>query len=405
MLLQKLQQKRRLHILGVNSGTSVDGLDLSLVSVSEKKGAAVKVRELSQRSISYPVALRKRLLELGQTQMVDIEQLALTDEALGEFIGKRCRRFIQDQMRKGIRIDCIASHGQTIRHLPQSREILGESVNATVQIGSAERIAAHCERTVISNFRQADTALGGEGAPITTPAVYAALAHKTQSRAVVNIGGIANLFYIPAGKNLSQAQAFDIGPGNMLLDLATKKLFSKDFDKSGALAASGTVSVRLLTLLESKRFFAESNNSTQSTGRERYGDLALERVLATAKQLKLRPRDILATLSQLSAQKITLAFDKLSQSDSRLSEAHITGGGLKNKNLIKRISSEAGELRIKKLQELGFHPDFFEALCYAILGYYCVKGIALPLSTPQRNTRRPILGRISQAPRKVNSKL
>lgn len=402
-MLSKLLNKKRLCVLGVNSGTSVDGLDLSLARISERRGGGLAVAELAHRSVKYPLELRSQLLELGHAELVKLDELTLTDEALGAFIGKRCRKFIADQRRSGLRVDCVASHGQTIRHLPKTRRFLEESINSTVQIGSAERIAALTGLPVISSFRQADTALGGEGAPITTTAVAAALAHARESRLLVNIGGIANLFYLPAEKPLRAAEACDIGPGNMLLDLASSELFGREYDKKGALAASGAVSARLLTLLESERFFDGGSDTTRSTGRERYGAAAFRKILSLAKELKLSDRDLLATLSQFSAERILLAALKIAERDKHLKTIHLTGGGPKNRDLFKRIKSGSGALRVRGLQELGFHPDFFEALCFAILGYYCIRGIGAP-STKIDQTSRPILGRISQAPLTASAK-
>ncbi len=408
-MLKRLLTKNTLCVLGINSGTSTDGLDLALVKVSKTKNGALRIRPLLERAVRYPVSVRKTLLELADSVELAPEELALVDEALGDLIGQAAESFIASARRKNLRPEMIASHGQTIRHHPQKVSRLGRNISATLQIGAPERIASRTGLPVVSHFRQADTALGGEGAPITTSAVYHILRSARTSRLLINIGGIANFFHIRKENADSSGEARDIGPGNVLLDMAAQELFSEDYDRGGKRAASGTVSQRLFSLLSSQNFFGRAK--TLSFGREQYTPASLRKILKLARDMELASEDILATLVELSAQKIISATEKILCGDRHLKDVYLSGGGAKNRMMVRRIREQLPALRISSINELGYHPDFFESVCYGVLGYCClhaIPGIQRSVkidsgSHPKSSVRKasPILGRICQAPKLV----
>lgn len=397
---------KTLTILGINSGTSADGLDFALVRIRQSKSSIPKLTTLAQGETKYPASLRRDLLEMADSFEVTLEKVALLDEALGEFIGRRAESFLSRVLDANTVVDAVASHGQTIRHHPAKKKIAGFSVSATMQIGSPERISAKTALPVISHFRQAHTALGGEGAPITTTAVHLAASDKFENRIILNIGGIANLFYLPANGEVSETRALDIGPGNVLLDQAARELFAKKFDRSGACAAQGVVSKRLLSILLSKRFFEVANNQrTISTGREKYGPLIIEKILDQARSLELSKNDTMATLSQLSA---SLIFQKINSLKKKLRvnlSVCVSGGGAKNTDLIRRIREGLENTSCHSLRTIGYDPDCFEALSYALLGYLRLQGMpSAPLksaATAKQKSRtklQPILGRVCLPP-------
>lgn len=409
-MLKRLLSKNTLCILGINSGTSTDGLDLALVKVSNTKSGALRIKPLLERAVRYPASVRKTLLELANSETVAPQELALVDEALGDVIGQAAESFIASARQKGLRPELIASHGQTIRHHPQIVSRFGRKISATLQIGAPERIASRTGLPVVSHFRQADTALGGEGAPITTSAVYHILRNSHTSRLLINIGGIANFFHIHKKNAGSFGEARDIGPGNALLDMAAQELFSEEYDRGGKRAASGTVSLRLFSLLSSEKFFGGAK--TRSLGREQYTPASLRKILKFARDMELSSEDILATLVELSARKIISATEKIVSGDTHLKDVYLSGGGVKNRLMVKRIRAELPTLRINSIRELGYHPDFFESVCYAILGYCCLHSIpGIPPSlnrdrgSAQQSSVRlpaPILGRICQAPKLIS---
>ncbi len=414
--LETLLRRKTVTVLGINTGTSIDGLDLSIVRISQKGNS--QITPLKHRSVSFPVKLRTELMDIASQPTTSLERFSLLDEALGEFIGRAAVSFIKLCHKHSIKVDFIASHGQTVRHHPQFTKIADISVRSTLQIGSPERIAAATQRLVVSHFRQADTALGGEGAPITTEAVHRSLGTEKQSRLIVNIGGIANFFYLPARKQTEAPLAEDIGPGNLLLDQVTQTLFDKPFDKSGSLAKSGVVHQRLLKkLLEGNYFIGNHTHKNQSTGREQYGAEAIKKILKCAKTLRVDNNSILTTLTELTALKIYQRLAPLLSADKSLQGIYLTGGGAKNTFLVRRLrnifsKTEANDSwNVSSISTLGMNPDSFEATCFAVLGWMCLYGIPTQLttntlktsSTSKRLAKRsyqlsPILGRIVQAP-------
>lgn len=412
--LQVLLRRKTLTVLGVNSGTSIDGLDLSLVRIGPSRSSdpnRLRITQMAQRAVSFSGELHDELLHLATDRLIQPERLALVDEAFGEFIGRSCRAFIRRCASQGLKVDCISSHGQTVRHHPHQEIVAGFPVRSTLQIGAPERIAAVSDRIVISHFRQADTALGGEGAPITTSAVYHCLSDRNKSRLIVNIGGIANFFYLPAGTPSAGTLAEDIGPGNLLLDQLTKTLFDKPYDKRGALAVSGTINRRLLKTLTGESFFSFRRSQQLSTGREQYGNKAVRKILKRANALSLDSYSILATVAELVAVKICERLLPMLSADKRLTGVYLTGGGAKNSFLVKRLrahfSDADSQYRVRSLKALGVGPDSFEATCYAILGWMCLHGVSSGSVANQTRSKKrkacaPILGRIIQPPQTRN---
>ncbi|HSH00081.1 MAG TPA: anhydro-N-acetylmuramic acid kinase [candidate division Zixibacteria bacterium] len=403
MTLSRLLTRKSLRILGVNSGTSADGLDFALLELSDNPRGRLRIKPLATGSASYSPEIRALALHLADTPSVAPEELALADEALGEFTGRRVRTFLRRCQKNGFTVDCIALHGQTVRHHPQRRRIANFPVNTTLQLTSPERVAALTERIVISHFRQADTALGGEGAPITTGAVAAALGGGAESRVILNLGGIANYFYLPAQRLHSQAQAVDIGPANVLLDQSAARLFGEPFDRHGARAGAGSVNTQLLRL--ARRICADKSTTTRSTGRERFGPAVLETILQAAGQAGLSAADTQATIAEATALTIAEQVNKLARRDRSLGVIYLTGGGLQNRDLVRRLQAALDNLVLQPISKLGYSPKFFEASCFAILGYFGLRGRPAAAAGERTSRRRaPILGRITQPPVKLSGK-
>ena len=402
MRLASLITRKTVHILGMNSGTSADGVDFALVKISPGRsdsGREIQARELLTGYSRYTGELRELALRLADSERVSLNEIALADEALGEFTARKARSFIARCMRRGLQVDCVASHGQTVRHHPETANIAGINVKATLQLGSPERIASKTGLVCISHFRQADIAIGGEGAPITTGAVAAVTRHPTKSRLILNLGGIANYFYIPAIDSTIPVRAEDVGPANVLLDQAARRLFGVPFDKNGARAGSGTVSERLCDIIGSVFSLYAAHARTVSTGREQYGPEVVGAIINEGKKLNLSSADILATISQLTARNIAQGLRPVLKADENLDEVYITGGGLRNRDLTGRLRLELDVSQVSSIKMLGYSPDNFEALCFATLGYFCLKGKSAgeALQTP-RSGPYPIPGRICQPP-------
>lgn len=396
MNLNRLHSRRRLTVLGMNSGTSIDAVDLALIEIA-RRGKNCTCRFLGGMEKKYPALLRDRLLAAADSDTVSFAEFTSLDYELGLFMGKAARQFITRTGKKRVQVDLVASHGQTIQHLPGRIIVDGKPAHATVQIGSLDRIAAQTGRVTVGDFRLADVALGGEGAPITVGAMHRLFGDKKESRVIVNIGGVANYFYFPAGSSLNDCQAADCGPGNLLSDLLCRKLFAKPFDKDGALARAGQVSRRLLSLLLAHPFFTE--RSDISTGRESFGPELADRIVTLGSELSLTPHDMLATAAALTIEGIISSLAHLKPATPPARKLYLTGGGARNRFFLRGLQDRLPEMEVERIDALGIRAGLVEAAAYAVMGEACLRGESLAAGvTGLRTDAHPILGKIAQPP-------
>jgi anhydro-N-acetylmuramic acid kinase len=294
-------------------------------------------------------------------------------------------------------VDAVASHGQTVRHLPQQSKFAGFDVHGTMQLGSLEQIASHTGKMVVGDFRQADIALGNEGAPITTSAMQRLFATPRESRLIVNIGGMANYYYFPASRSLLPMVAADCGPGNSLCDILAARLFGQPCDRGGKLATGGQISKRLLSLLLGEPFF---KGTTLSTGREVFGQSLAERILGHGSRLGLSKYDVLATASALTSASIANSIRHFARRDKALGRLYLTGGGVHNRFFLRHLRALVNGLEVVTVASLGYDPDLVEAAAFAIMGEAALRGETLSTGFAGRggNRRKAVLGRIVQPP-------
>lgn len=388
-MLNRLIKKKKLLILGINSGTSIDSLDLALTEIT--RSSAYTVKFLSGADIPFPKTLKESLKSAADNRTVSLEEILLLDNKLGRFIGTEAKKFVTSFQKNNKRkIDIIASHGQTIRHLPDKNN------SATCQIGSPACIAQETKLPVIADFRQADIAFGNEGAPITTGAVAKMFSDSKQSILILNIGGMANYFYLPAKSVKSEILAEDIGPGNILSDLLAQTLFGKKSDKNGAIASKGTISKRLLTLLSADSFFSSQQ---KSTGRESFGKSTIEKIILFQKQFELPSEDLFTTVIELTCSEISKQLVKLTKKDKKIKKLYLTGGGRKNIFLVKQLQSKLPELQICSIDEMGISGDYLEAVSYAVLAEHTLRAKPIHRVT-DKNGFTPLLGMIHLPPQK-----
>lgn len=398
-MLKRLLNKKKLVVLGLNSGTSADALDLAALRI-ERRGRKITVRFLDGAVRRYPERLRQATLEAADSSHCNPDKLVLLHNSLGAFYGREADKYIRKLGLKGISVDLVASHGQTVRHLPQKVRTAGFAVNGSLQLGSLDRIAAATGKMVVGDFRQADIALGHEGAPITVAAMSRLFAHPNESRMILNIGGMSNFFYLPTARSGFCTQAADCGPGNSLLDLLSKKLYGEKYDRHGRRALAGEISQRLLSILLAEPFFS---GKARSTGREAFGDQLADRMITVGKKLKLRAEDLMATAAELTVTAIVYGIEKLLVRDHNVTKLYLTGGGLKNRFLRRRLAEVFDDLEVGSISELGVDPDLVEAAAYAVMGEACLRSESLPTVFDQsgRQKRQPVLGLIAQPPQGV----
>jgi anhydro-N-acetylmuramic acid kinase len=387
MKLDRLQRKQELTILGINSGTSADGIDLAVVRCRTGQ----PIRFIDGTTIPYSRAIRSLILETADTPTTSVERLIRLDNLLGITFGNAAAKFIHQLKRRRIPIDAIASHGQTVRHIPTPVKLAGIAVHGTLQLGSLDQIAARTGKIVVGDFRQADIALGNEGAPITVAAVARIFGSSRESRLVLNVGGMANYFYLPS--NSTRIIAEDTGPGNVLSDLLTHRLFGRRYDRNGALAAKGCASLQLLKAVQS------ASHHTRSTGRELYGAALADKLMAQGTKLRLSHHDLLATAVELTVETIAARIAPILRKDRSIRKLYLTGGGIHNSFLRQRLHGRLS-LPVTTVTELGMDPDLVEAASFAVMGAACLRSEPMRTQFKGADSQKvkPISGRIVQPP-------
>jgi anhydro-N-acetylmuramic acid kinase len=357
-MLTKLLSRKKLRILGINSGTSTDGVDLALITFSSaaKKTA---VSFIKGGMVAYPRRIKKVLERLIEDTAVSLKELGRIDIAYGAYLGKAATRFLRDE---NLAADLLASHGQTIAHYPAKANTLGQRLGTTIQIGDGNAIAVACDLPVVSDFRRADIALGGEGAPLTPFINQMLFGDSRKSRIIVNIGGIANFSCHPAGGGIDDVRGGDCGPGNVLSDMACRLLFHKPYDRDGKIAAGGEALedvVDLITEADKKRGI--------SAGREQFDQYLMARLVHKTRRLKAGERDLVASITEATVRSIYRTLARYLK-DPGLEGIYITGGGRYNKYMIERLRQICAPIEVRPIEELGYDGDFLEAVSFAVLG-------------------------------------
>jgi anhydro-N-acetylmuramic acid kinase len=437
-------------VIGLISGTSVDGIDAALVEISDTPSLTVNL--LAGTTYPYPAALRDRILAVCGGAALSMAELAELDDAIAHQFAEAAIA-IQTGHRPA---DLIGSHGQTVYHRPPEKD-QGERIKAknpsssfilhpsslqlgySLQIGRGALIAHLTHITTISNFRAADIAAGGQGAPMVPPVDVALLTHPTYNRCVQNIGGIGNVAYLPAKNQVSGVRCqvsgndpgmgkqediansdstpnsklqtpnskllptpylahpilgWDTGPGNVLIDLAVQHFSggTKTYDKDGAWAASGTPEVELVNRWLQQDFFHQ--RPPKSTGRELFSPAYLEQCLQDAVGRSLTSADLLATLTELTAASIADSYRRfLPQLPDQVL---LCGGGSKNLYLRQRLQTYLIESSVLTTDEVGLSADFKEAIAFAVLAYWRYHKIPGNLPEVTGAERAVLLGEIHQ---------
>lgn len=361
-----------MRIIGLMSGTSVDGIDAALVEI-EGDRTTLKTHLLQAQTYPYPDSLRSQILAVCSGAKLDLESLAHLDDQIAQAFAQAAIAINQGHPKA----DLIGSHGQTVFHRPYNNATDPTGLGYSVQMGRGDLIAHLTAIETISNFRAADIAAQGQGAPLVPPIDAALLTHPHHSRAIQNIGGIGNVTYLPAGQStLNSGQAkpqtpilgWDTGPGNMLLDLAISQFTQgqQSYDLNGQWAATGKICHELVTSWLSQPFFQQS--PPKSTGREQFSATYLETCHQEAAPFHLSPADFLATLTELTARSIALSYEQFLP--ALPDEVLLCGGGSRNGYLKSRIQANLPRSTVLTTDEAGINADAKEAIAFAVLAYW-----------------------------------
>jgi len=368
------------------SGTSADGVDVAIADISPRRA-----RLLAFATVPYPPAVREAVLSLaaGRGSPADV---CHWNFALGELFAEA---LTAAAARAGLElrsIELVGSHGQTICHLPRGRRQGGRTVRSTLQIAEPSVIAERTGITTVADFRPRDVAAGGQGAPLVPLADRFLFAHRTRGRVMLNLGGIANVTYLPPGGGLGGVLAFDTGPGNMVLDrLAWRATRGRrGFDRDGRLAAAGRPDGPLLLELLRHPYFRR--RPPKSTGREEFGWDYADSLWRRCRRRKMRPADVLATAAALTAASVADACRRFLS--GRVDEVIASGGGAHNPVLMAMLHERLEPVPLRTTAAFGVDVDAKEALAFAILAARTARGLAgnVPGAT---GARRPaVLGKI-----------
>lgn len=409
--------KKDMIVAGVMSGTAADGINVALVRVGRtgfsgfrhNSGAAASrlrrrvarshtIELLGHSEHSYPPKVRAAVLAAMNSQGASVADLARLNFLLGELYAEAV---LAAQRKFRVKAGLVGCHGQTLYHQGDARPFLGRNVPATWQTGEGAVIAARVGVPVVSDFRPADMAAEGKGAPLVPYLDYLLFCNPKIGRVVQNIGGIANLTAIPAGVTASRVLAFDTGPGNMVIDAVTEALFGRPFDRGGTIASSGMVIDAVLEQILERDFFRRKPPKT--AGREEFGREFVREFLRLCRHAGRQ--DVVATATALTAQSITDAVQRFvmqksgSASKESVGEMILSGGGARNATLVGMLAKPLARLgiRLRFSDELGLPSEAKEAVAFAVLAYETWNRRPSNVPSATGAKRAAVLGKISYA--------
>jgi len=384
-------------VLGLMSGTSADGIDVALARISGTP-PNLNAKLLGHTSVKFPPALRKEILRVAEQHPITAGALSQLNFRLGElFAGAAlaaCRKFRIAPKK----IALIGSHGQTIFHQGRPVPYFAGPTASTLQIGEASIISARTGITTIGDFRPADIALGGQGAPLVPYADYLLYRHPKLGRVSLNLGGIANITVLPAAAKAEQVFAFDTGPANMLIDALVSHFTSgrQRFDKNARLASQGRSIPALLDNLLSDPYLKLA--PPKSTGREYFGHGYLKKLLELGRPHRAEPNDLIRAATIFTALSVVDALNRFVLPKTKIHQLIVSGGGAHNPLILAQLSAALPGVEILPSSRLGVPEDAKEALAFALLAYetFHQRPANVPSATGARGPA--ILGKISYAP-------
>lgn len=395
---------RALVVAGVMSGTSADGVDVAVCRISPalREGGTPRVKLLGHAGFAYPKGIRAAVLEAMDAQAIPVAELARLNWRLGEAyadaVAKAAEQF-------GVKLNLVGCHGQTVYHQGVAEKYLGKPLQCTWQMGEASVIAERLRVPVVSDFRPADMAAGGQGAPLVPMLDYCAFRSDKISRVLQNLGGIGNLTAIPAGATADGVMAFDTGPGNMVIDGCMKRLYEREFDRNGVVARRGKVLENVVAELMQEAYF--SALPPKSCGREQFGEAFVSRFISMCRKAggrEDRDEDVITTATALTAASISDAYRKfvwghLGQKAPLATKIEyvVAGGGTKNSTLMEMLRKglEPLGVKVRLMEDLGIPAQGKEGMAFALMAWLTWWGLVgnVPAAT---GAKRPVvLGKVT----------
>ncbi len=386
--LRRLLDTPERVVAGLMSGTSLDGIDVAIARIGGS-GRTLRIEPLTCRHTPYAADLRAVLLRNVEAATSNVRDLAQLNALLGRLFAEAVRAAMGEA---GLgALDLVGSHGHTMHHVPDPERFGGvDGVASTLQLGAPSVTAALLGVPVVGDFRSADVALGGQGAPLVPYFDHALFADAHEHRALLNLGGIANVTVLPAGGRPDEVFAFDTGPANMVLDALALRLYGEPFDRDGRHAAAGTPDEAVLADLLADAYFERP--PPKSTGRELFGSAYVERLAA---RFPGAPDDALATAADLTARSVAEALARFVAPRYPLDVVIASGGGVFNRHLLRRLADALAPVPVRTTADYGVDPGAKEALCFAVLAHEFVNGVPTNLPSVTGAARPALLGTLA----------
>ncbi|MBD1395740.1 anhydro-N-acetylmuramic acid kinase [Pontibacter sp. JH31] len=389
--LFEIANKEKRTIIGLMSGTSLDGLDIALCDFTGH-GTQTRMNLREFTTMSYDSTFKQEVKAIFSKRQVDLEKVCVMNAYIGRFHADLINQCLKNWGIAQSEVDIIASHGQTIYHAPASLHGIASMPDATLQIGDGDHIAVKTGIITLSDFRQKHIAAGGEGAPLAVYGDYLLFSEEGQNRIMLNIGGIANFTFLPGDLDTTRIFSTDVGPGNTLMDAYVQQQFPGTYyDADSAIALKGRYSPALVAALLYHPFFEQGFPKT--TGPELFNLAYLEEAQRKSDTQHLSAEDVMASLNRFSASGICEALSRTLQGEKF--EIFLSGGGMHNPLLIQNIQEMLPGVTVRNTEELGVSPDAKEAVLFATLANECLVGEPIDFGPGQTRVPSVLMGKIS----------
>ncbi|MNW41083.1 Anhydro-N-acetylmuramic acid kinase [compost metagenome] len=386
------------YLVGLMSGTSVDGIDAAVVKLSPtaEREHGVEIELLAFENTPFPMQVRNSIFELFDPASATIDKVGAMNMWLGELYAQATLSVIGKSGLSPSQIFAVGSHGQTIYHAPEENVMGGYNLHCTVQIGDGAVIANRTGIPCISDFRVADMAMGGQGAPLVPFTEYLLFNNPEKTLLMQNIGGIGNVTVLPANASLEGVFAFDTGPGNMIIDGLVSQLYAPmTMDVGGEISASGQVIDELLKWMQQDEYYTIP--LPKSTGRERFGGQYVAQIIELMKANNWKAEHVVATATHLTAWSIVDGYERYIAPQHQAQQLLIGGGGSYNKTLLRDLQQlfEPHQVQVLTQEDIGGNSDAKEAIAFALLAYYTMERLPNNIPLVTGASRPVVMGKIS----------
>ena len=389
-IFERIKKKTGRTIIGLMSGTSMDGIDVCIVKIINKDDKT-DIIPIDYLNFPYPKGLSERFKLLIAQEQIKLNDISQLNVLTGSLFADAALKIIKKNNITPHSVDLIGSHGQTIWHSPDIENLFGKHINSSLQIGCISTIAKKTGITVTGNFRMGDIAEGGQGAPLIPYFDYFMFNSADENIVALNIGGISNITVIPAGCSLNEITAFDCGPGNLLTDYFCNLLFNKDYDINGTIAEKGKISQDLFEKISDVEFF--DLKPPKSTGREYFGKEFFDKINSLSAGMKISDTVLFTTISELTPYSIYKNIKN--HLDFNVNKLIISGGGAKNNYFINRLTKYLPDTVICSTEDYGINPDAKESIAFAFFANELINGKCINIKKATGAKKSTLCGEIA----------